>query len=157
MKKYIIFAGVNGACKSTLYQIKEIYQDIPRINGAINGYIAHESLIINLDTKIASQSISTFKYGVNSISFSWNSIIFKLDAGMVELLAKAGAAGAVAIIVGAFPPLVAFIAANPVLGLAVGAVVASIVDSIISSGIIKDGVEIHYNFFLFRVTVIRKQ
>lgn len=123
----------------------------------INAYIANGNLKIDLDTKIASQTISTFKYGVNSISFSWNSIIFKLDAGMVELLAKAGAAGALAIVIATFPPLVAFVAANPVLGLAVGAIVVSVVDSIVGSGIINDGLEIHYNFLLFRVTVVRKQ
>ena len=33
MKKYVIFAGVSGAGKTTLYQTNEEYLDLPRENG----------------------------------------------------------------------------------------------------------------------------
>ena len=51
-----------------------------------------------------------------------------------------------------FPTLVALKAANSVAGKTVNDIVASL----ITNGI-KDGVEMHYNFFLFKVTVIKPE
>lgn len=135
---------------------EELKQVVLNKMNAVNTYISKESLRINNITKIATQTIFSRKYGVNSISFSWNSIIFNMDAGLVQLLLKAGLAGAAVALAAAFPPLAVFIVANPVLGLASVAIAVSVVDSLIGSGI-KNGVEIHYNFSLRQVTVVRPQ
>lgn len=122
----------------------------------INKLIIDNDYYINPETKIAKPRIITRIYGVNSISMSWNSIIIKMDAGLVQLLLSAAAAGGIAGAVTAFPALVAWIVANPIAGVVTVAVVASIIDSVIGLNV-KSGVVIHYNFFLLKVTVARLQ
>ena len=134
----------------------ELKTELIKKNTEINNIIKQENFVINPKTKIAEPLIQTRAYGENSISLSWNSIIIFMDAGLVQTILKAAAAGGIAGAVVAFPVLVAWIAANPISGVAVTAVVASIVDPVIDIGT-DDGVEIHYNFFLFSVTVARLQ
>lgn len=59
-------------------------------NKEINKIILEENYLINPETKVASPSIRTRAYGVNSISFIWNAVIVKMDAGLVRLLAGLG-------------------------------------------------------------------
>lgn len=129
-------------------------------NKEINKIILEENYLINLETKIASPSIQTRAYGVNKISFSWNSIIVRMDAGLVRLLAGLGTGVGVGValpkIAAVFPALAAVLGkkvwAGPLLEGIVG-----IVTGDLYKGVIKDGLEIHYNFFLLKVTVIRLQ
>ena len=140
------------------YILKFIFLIILFINIAITIFSLKKenNNYIDTVTKIAQPRIQPRAYGVNRITLSWNSIIIKMDAGMVKLVTKAVAAGGVAAPATAIPGLVSFIAANPIIGASGLAVGTSVIDSLLDSNI-KDGVEIHYNFFFGHVTLVRRQ
>lgn len=123
-----------------------------------NTIIRESNYIVDVNTKIArpKNEISSRKYGKNAIYFHWNYVELWMDGGLVNTIAKAGAAGAVVAIAAAFPPLVAFLATNPIVGLTTVAVVTSIVDSVVGYTV-NQGVVINYNFLLFHVSSIRLQ
>ncbi len=127
---------------------------LTQMTDQINYLIKENNNYIDTVTKIAQPRIQPRDYGVNRITLSWNSI--KMDAGMVKLVTKAVAAGGVAAPATAIPGLVSFIAANPIIGASGLAVGTSVIDSLLDSNI-KDGVEIHYNFFFGHVTLVRRQ
>ena len=134
---------------------EQLKMKLTQMTDQINYLIKENNYYIDTVTKIAQPRIQPRAYGVNRITLSWNSIIIKMDAGMVKLVTKAVAAGGVAVAT-AIPGLVSFIAANPIIGASGLAVGTSVIDSLLDSNI-KDGVEIHYNFFFGHVTLVRRQ
>lgn len=136
----------------------ELQQKIETQLDTVNKVIADSNYVIDKNTKIAhpENEISLRKYGKNAIYIHWNYFEIWMDGGLVNTLVKAGVAGAVVAIAAAFPPLVAWIAANPVSGVVLVAVVASILDSLIGYSV-NDGVIVHYNFLMFQVTHIEMQ
>lgn len=62
MKRYVIFAGVNEAGKSTLYQTFPMYQQMPRIN-------TDEILRTFGDWKITSDVMKASKLAVQELSY----------------------------------------------------------------------------------------
>lgn len=132
---------------------EQLKMKLTQMTDQINYLIKENNNYIDTVTKIAQPRIQPRAYGVNRITLSWNSI--KMDAGMVKLVTKAVAAGGVAAAT-AIPGLVSFIAANPIIGASGLAVGTSVINSLLDSNI-KDGVEIHYNFFFGHVTLVRRQ
>ena len=66
MKRYVIFAGVNEAGKSTLYQTFPMYQQMPRIN-------TDEILRTFGDWKITSDVMKAGKLVVQELSYCLSS------------------------------------------------------------------------------------
>ena len=66
MKRYVIFAGVNEAGKSTLYQTFPMYQQMPRIN-------TDEILRTFGDWKITSDVMKAGKLAVQELSYCLSS------------------------------------------------------------------------------------
>ncbi|WP_312433283.1 hypothetical protein [Lacrimispora sp.] len=66
MKRYVIFAGVNEAGKSTLYQTFPMYQQMPRIN-------TDEILRTFGDWKITSDVMNAGKLAVQELSYCLSS------------------------------------------------------------------------------------
>lgn len=128
-----------------------------QLNGT-NTTINVSNYVIDSKTKTAhpKNEIQTRKYGKNALYIHWNYLEFWLDAGLLQTLYKAGAAGAITAIVAAFPPIVAFIAAHPIAGLTIAAIVSSVVDSAIGFGV-KNGLIVHYNFYMLKVTKVKYQ
>ena len=128
-------------------------------NSEINKVIKSENFVINPITKIAKPMIQLRAYGVNNISFTWNSIIIKMDAGLVKIIARAAGSGTMAGVVAllkTFPAIAAFAIAHPVISAGSAAFATSIVGSLLASRI-TEGVEMHYNFYIMRVTYVKRQ
>lgn len=122
-----------------------------------NRLIEENYFYIDPVTKISEAQIMTMAYGYNSVKITWNSIIVKIDAGLLKVLANLATGvgvGAIAIKLAAVIPA---LEAHPHLTGLAGAILGEILAGTLYDKVIKDGVEIHYNFFYRIITYIKIQ
>lgn len=95
-------------------------------------------------------------YGRNAFYIHWNYFEIWMDAGLVKNVVNAGVTGVITAIVAAIPPFAAWIAANPTLAPAIVAFATTLISNI-SGDMINNGIIVHYNWIMQKITYIGLQ